>query len=182
MKKFTELKVDNDNLEFSFLLSNDKTADDLGPQVIKNGFKRQDERHITLIGGSTSVLLRNTLNKVDLKESKNILDQIKNFIEGLEWKYEIGDIYLINKSGYIDNTDVLECRQSYIMLVSMPDMGVLYEKINALLSINLPVQIPHITLFTKGERENPVWYGIPVPSKEEFGTLEPKKVNLPLTN
>ena len=171
-----KLIVDKDNIEFSFSLENDVTGDDIGSEVIAEGFKRQDERHITILGGLTSELLLNILSTLTLEERESILDQIKNLIEGLEWKFHPIEIYLISKTGCIDNPNISENRQSYIMRVDMPDMEVLYKKINTLLKSNLPVQMPHITLFTKGERENPVWYGIPVPSEEEFQKLNPQKI------
>lgn len=171
-----KLVIEENSLTFMFLLENDVTGDIMSPKVIKDGFRRQNERHITILGGSTSELLKNILNKLTKEDKKSILDKIKNFIEDLEWKFESKEIYLISKNGCIDNSSISEERQSYINMVEMPDMQVFYKKLSNLLEANLPVQVPHITLFTKGERKNPVWYGIPIPSKEEFHNLRPQKI------
>jgi hypothetical protein len=56
----------------------------------------------------------------------------------------------------------------------MQDMAKFYREMNKLLGADLPVQFPHITLFTIGERENPKWRGIGIDSEEKFKTLNPR--------
>ena len=60
-------------------------------------------------------------------------------------------------------------------MIDMPDIEVFYKKLNSLLKTDLPIQLPHITLFTKGEIEKPRYYGIPVSSKEDFEKMNPEK-------
>ena len=81
------------------------------------------------------------------------MEAIKNILESLKWKYELKEIYRIKKTGYVDNQDILENRESYVNLIDMPDMNTFYQKINLLLKAELPIQIPHITLFTKGKEK-----------------------------
>jgi len=140
--------------------------------AIEEGFRKQDKRHVTIFGGSA----RDIFKKFSNEKRKEILKEIKNLLESLDWKYEQKEIYKIQRQGYVDNPDILENRQSYICMINMPDMKVFYEKLNSLLKSNIPMQVPHITLFTKGERENPKWYGIGIPSMEEFHRLKPEKI------
>jgi hypothetical protein len=149
-------------------------------KALAEGFREQTKRHITIIGGMVEKLIDEILIKYNEKEKENIKKEIKNLLESFEWKYKQKDIYFIEKEGYIDNRDIKEKRQSYIAIVDMPDMEIFYKKLNALLNSNLPIQMPHITLFTKGERENPIFYGIPIPSEEEFQKLNPQKIINPL--
>lgn len=171
-----KLVIDEENLYFSIILENDDTGKTVEPEALKSGFRRQDKRHITILSGSTKQLLKDILNKLSLEERKNILEKIKNLLNNLEWQFKPKEIYRIRKTGYIDNPTISENRESYINMVEMPDMEIFYQKLNSLLKSNLPTQLSHITLFTKGERENPKHYGIPVSSIEEFNSMEPKKI------
>jgi hypothetical protein len=145
-------------------------------KAIAQGFREQTKRHITIIGKEAKELIDEILSKYNEEEKENIKKEIKNLLESFEWKYKQKDIYFIEKEGYIDSPDIKEKRQFYIAMVDMPDMEIFYKKLNALLNSNLPTQFPHITLFTKGERANPIFYGIPIPSLEEFQNLNPQKI------
>ncbi|MEK7081167.1 MAG: hypothetical protein AAB902_02155 [Patescibacteria group bacterium] len=161
---------------YGLFLENDNTGSVIESRALGEGFRRQDKRHITVLSGSTRELLKNILDKLSLEEKRVVLDKIKNIFEGLKWEFKPKEIYRIKKTGYVDNPNILENRESYINIVEMPDMEIFYLKLNSLLKSNLPTQIPHITLFTKGERENPKWYGIPIPSTEEFNSMNPEKI------
>ncbi len=172
-----KLVIDEKNLYYGISLENDNTGSVIENKALEEGFRKQDKRHITILSGSTKKLLENILSKLSEKEKKNILGTIKNILESLEWKYKLKEIYRIKKTGYIDNQNILENRESYVNLIDMPDMNTFYQKINLLLKTKLPIQVPHITLFTKGERKNPNWYGIPISSAEEFKNLKPQKIS-----
>jgi len=171
-----KLIVDENNLYYGLFLENDNTGDILESKVLEEGFRKQNKRHITILGGSTKELLKNILNKLSEEEKNNILKEIKGLLEDLRWVYTLKDIYKIQKQGYFNDSNILENRESFISMIDMPDMEIFYNKLNSLLKTNLPVQVPHITLFTKGERENPNYYGIPVPSIQEFNNMNPEKI------
>lgn len=143
----------------------------------EEGFRKQTERHVTILGGQAQIILKGILDKLSDEEGVEILEKIKSLLESLEWKYKQKEIYKIRKQGYFDDPNILENRQSYICMIDMPDMDVFYKELNSLLKTDIPVQVPHITLFTKGERENSKWYGIPIPSIEEFNKLEPVSIS-----
>lgn len=168
-----KLIFDEKDLYIGFLLEKDDTGNSIKEKAIEEGFRKQGKRHITVLGGSTKKLLKNILDYLPEEERKSTLDEIKSIINGLKWNFTPKEIYRIQKQGYFGDSDILENRQSYINMVNMPDMEVFYKKLNRLLKTNLPIQVPHITLFTKGERENPEYYGIPVPSIEEFNSMNP---------
>ncbi len=130
------------------------------------------------MGGSTRRLVMDILDKFSDEKKEDVIKEIKNIFESLNWKYKPAGIYKIQKEGYFDDSSILEKRESYINIVNMPDIEVFYQKLNSLLKSDLPTQIPHITLFTKGERKNPKWYGISIQSIEEFNNLKPKNIIL----
>lgn len=171
------MKLVIDEEYYGLSLENDNTGNVIESRALNEGFRRQNKRHITILGDSTKELLKDVLNKLSLEERENILEKIKNLLNSLEWKFKPKEIYRIKKQGYFSDSDILENRESYISIVEIPDMKIFYQKLNSLLKSNLPTQVPHITLFTKGERENPKYYGIPIPSMEEFNTLNPKKIS-----
>ena len=172
-----KLLIEQNDLHYSLLLENDNTGKEIGPMALKEGFRRQNERHITILGGKTKISLTSILDNFSDADRTAILNKIKELLKSLKWEFEPKEIYRIQKQGYFDNPDILENRQSYINMVNMPDMEVFYKNLNTLLKSNLPTQVPHITLFTKGERENPLWYGISVPSMEEFNNSKPERIS-----
>ena len=170
-----KLVIDESNLYYAIFLENDNTGYYIESKALEGGFKRQDKRHVTILGGSSQKLLKNILNKLPDEQTKNILKEINIFLESLNWEFTPKEIYLIQKHGHFDSVKLAESRESYINMIDMPDIDIFYKKLNSLLKTNIPTQIPHITLFTRGERENPNYYGISIPSIEEFENLIPRK-------
>ena len=158
----SKFEIDENRLLYSLLLENDNTGGDVESKAIEEGFRRQKERHVTILGGATKRLLKNALAGFQEEERKKILKEIKNILESLSWKFVPKEIYKIQKQDYFSDSNILESRQSYINMIDMPDIEVFYKKLNSLLKTDLPIQLPHITLFTKGEIEKPRYYGIPV--------------------
>ena len=151
---------------------------DLKSRKELKGFREQTKRHITVVGDKASLKIEKALNKFSVPERKKKITQIESILKKLEWQYFPGDIYLIEKKKHFRNPKVLEHRKSYVRLVKMPDMDVFYRKLNTLLKTRIPTQIPHITLFTKGEYlPERKYFGISIPSKAAFKKLNPKKIN-----
>ncbi len=140
------------------------------------GFREQTNRHITIIGGKTSKEIKNILNKLSMAERKKKIAELKSILKNLNWLYVQKDIYFVNRKSYFANSKFLEHRKSYIRTIEMPDIHIFYRKLNTLLKTRFPTHFPHITLFTKGERKNTDFYGIPIPSKTEFKKLHPIKI------
>ena len=171
-----KLILEENDLYLGLHLENDNTGSIIKSQALKEGFRKQNKRHITILYGSKQKLIVDILNKSSVEKRESIKKEIKDIFESLKWEYTPTEIYKIQKEGYFDDPSIVEKRKSYINMINMPDMEVFYHKLNSLLKSNLPTQVPHITLFTKGERKNPKWYGIPIPSIKEFNSLSPKKI------
>lgn len=171
-----EFIIDENIFYFGILLTGDNTGFSIEQRALNEGFRKQNKRHVTILGGSTKDLLKDILDKMLEEEKKETFEKIKIILKSLEWKFVPTKIYKIKKQGYFSGLNILENRESYINTIDMPDMGIFYEKLNLLLKSKLPMQVPHITLFTKGERENPDYYGISISSMEEFETLNPIEV------
>jgi hypothetical protein len=140
-------------------------------------FKKQNFLHITIIGDKASERIEKALKKLTKKEQEKRVKQIKSTIKKLKWQYSQKAIYLINKHSLIGDKKIKEHRESYIALVEMPDMKILFREINKILKTSIPAQFPHITLFTRGEHKSRIYKGISVSSKSVFKKLNPKKVN-----
>ncbi|MFH1366135.1 MAG: hypothetical protein ABIG99_02005 [Patescibacteria group bacterium] len=162
MIKLNKNQVDYENLKFRKELK---------------GFREQSERHITIIGDKASLKIERALNKFSLLERKKKVIRLKFLLKNLKWEYVQKDIYLISKKTYLKGFNVLEKRESYIRLVEMSDINVFYRKLNTLLKTRIPIQVPHITLFTKGEyRPYRNYFGISISSKTMFKKLNPRRI------
>lgn len=142
-------------------------------RALKEGYREQDKRHITVLSDDKieEILKHTSLSKDEVNQ------KILQIVNSYDWHYKELDIYHIEKTGSEDRSEVKEHRQSYIRTIDMPDMGRFYKELDKTFGTKLLVQFPHITLFTKGEKENPIYYGISVPSEEDFGKLNPEKMS-----
>jgi len=165
-------------LKIGIRLKNDKTGRSIEAIAKKEGFKRQDKRHITVLGVSTHKSFLKILEKCSEKDRKEVLNDVRKILKSLKWKFKPlpGEIYKVRRRGHFDVPSIIESRTSYIQLIDMPDMKKFYKKLNSLLGSKFPVQVPHITLFTKGERKNPKYYGFGICSEKDFKKMFPKKI------
>lgn len=144
-------------------------------KAIKEGYRKQTEGHITVIGNTYAKIIRDALPSQ--KSSEEVLVTLQNLTDEFSWQFKPSKIYHIRKEGRFGSEDApLEQRESYIMAINMPDMAKFYAGINELFNIQLSSHFPHITLFTKGESANPHYYGIGIRSIEEFNKLDPKEI------
>ncbi len=172
-------EIDEKRFYYSLDLNNDTTGDEIGEQAMQEGFERQNARHVTILGGETKYLLKAAVERLGEAERAQTFETIRTLIHSLSWQFAPKDIYKIRKQDYFGGSPVLEDRQSYIATLDMPDMEVFYARLNSLLGTNFPPQMPHITLFTKGEAQNATYAGIPISSVEDFAGMSPEKVSLP---
>jgi hypothetical protein len=127
------------NLSCEIPLSEDEVDySNIETLATEKGFRKQTDRHITILGGLPEVIIR-----------EDTIKEVKDLLESLEWKYEQKEIYLIRKQGSFDDPDIIEDRQSYIRMVDMPDIDVFYKKINSILKTDIPTQVPHIHCLRK---------------------------------
>lgn len=141
------------------------------------GYREQTERHVTIIGNSASLAIKEALEKYSPEKQQQFGGILKNLLDKLDWKFKPKEFYHIEKKGiFAGGGDLFEARESYIRVIKMPAIEKLYKELNKLLGLDLPTQFPHITLFTRGERQDPVWYGIGIGSEEKFNELNPKKI------
>lgn len=147
----------------------------------KMGFIEQTSRHITIIGDQTEDKINSMLGQLGSKQEKEkLLSKIEKIIGQFDWSFSPHhEVYHIKKQGaFGQGSRMIENRESIVRLVNMPGMKRFYTKLNKLFSTNLPVQLPHITLFTKGDRPDARWRGIGIPSTNEFRKLNPEKIEI----
>ena len=155
------------------LTANQVDISDIKKRALVEGYREQKSRHITILSSSK---VREIIEHTSL-DDKALYKKILSLLLRFDWEYEEKDLFHIEKSGYWDGSDILENREYYIRTIEMPDMKKFYEELDRVFKTNLSVQVPHITLFTKGERENPKYHGIAISSEEKFRNLKPKKVS-----
>jgi hypothetical protein len=142
-------------------------------RAIADGFHEQPNKHITIL--YTAKKLKNFIDKLGEEKIKQIILQA---IEGLNWEYEEKEIYYIEKKSIFPGENQKEeYRQSYIRVIDQPDMAIFYERLSKKLGETIKPNFPHITLFSKGEGENPDYLGIGIPDYTDFQTLKPIKIN-----
>jgi len=142
--------------------------------AIKEGYKEQRARHITVIGSCHYI--KDRLDLLSKKDKGKKIKQIKKLLKEIDWQFAPMDVYHISRKGLPFSESEEDERESYIRIVKQPGMKKFYNKLNRLLGTNIPTQFPHITLFTKGERPNALYKGISISSKEKFKQLHPRKV------
>lgn len=148
-------------------------------KAIREKYREQTKRHITIIGGTTTEKIRNIFKVLDAKRKKIYRKKIALMLKRLQWGYYQKSIYHIAKTGYFtwDGGVRKEKRRAYIASLELPAIRILYRRINRLLHTRFPTQYPHITLYTKGEKQNNLYYGIPISSTKEFKSFHPKKIS-----
>lgn len=149
---------------------------DIKTMATKNNYREQTSRHITITGRTVSRIIRDTLDKFSPKKKSQIVKQIKLMINKLNWQFTPKDIYHVFKHGNPYEDKWKGKRKSYIRTIDMPAMRKFYAKLNALLDTKIPTQLPHITLFTRGEKPNCEYYGISIRSTAIFNKLHPKTI------
>jgi hypothetical protein len=159
---------------YIFLNKENVDISDIQKRAIKEGYREQVDRHITIVGGRSSKVIRDALIN---QTSELVLNKLKSLPNEFAWQFRPGKIYHIHKEDRFGSENApLEKREALIRIIEMPDINSFYKSINELLHINLPVQFPHITLFTKGESESPKYYGIGIRSMDEFNSLKSQEV------
>lgn len=165
------------NFESAIMLRKSEVdTGDIKVRAIKEGYLEQKQRHITVIGGTSSRIMVEKLDLLFQKDKEDKIRQIKKLFKKIDWQFEPKNIYHILKLGMEYDDFEKDERESYIRLIKQPGMTKFYRKLNRLLGTNLPTQFPHITLFTNGERPDASYRGIAINSKEKFKQLHPKKI------
>lgn len=143
----------------------------------QNGFDKKTEFHITIIGFKGGMAIKEALDKLPKDGKHKALQQIRSLIESISWgfrflpqKYHITKMY-VSRTGAAGST---ERRESYIQMVSMPDVAIFYEELNHLLGTNFNSPPPHLTLYTNGDNKERAKAGIGINSQEEFLKLNPQ--------
>jgi len=175
---FYPKSVSFDEEKFTLLLHIDDAAvnfDNISDIAAQNGFDKKNKFHITVIGFKNGAAIQRVLDELPRDEKQKILQHIRSLVARADWgftflpeRYHIAKNYSFRSGA----TMATEHRESYIQLVSMPDMITFYDALNSALGIRLEPPPPHVTLYTKGNT-----MGIGINSQEEFLKLNPKLIS-----
>lgn len=138
-----------------------------GKEIIIDGntFTAKDELHITLLNRKTGLLLQ---QKLDQDQAAKI--RLKNIFEEIDWSFRLtGPLHILSRQ----HESMLQ--KTIIMLIEMPGMAKLYAQIKeeGLISPEVPVPPPHITLYTHN-----CYPGIGVPGSVMLDALSEKSFSL----
>jgi len=146
------LHVDNDAVDIS---SVEKYA-------ANNEFRPKDEKHITIVGSKCRDAIVEKMETLDDKGKQKLLEDIEALMNKYDWEFKAKEYFHIKKVHEGAEKEAIIC------LIDMQSLTSFYGEINSLLNTHLPVQFPHISLFTKGPKNKDGYYGIPLPSEESF--------------
>lgn len=179
-KSLNPASISFDEEKFTLLLHIDEEAinfGDVSEIAAQNRFEKKDEFHITVIGFKNGMTIREALDKLPKSEKQMALQQVRSLIARIDWsftllpqKYHLTKDYTF-RTGAVATT---EHRESYIQMVSMPDMMIFYNELNGILGMHLEPPPPHLTLYTRGDNPERAKAGIGINSQEEFLKLNPK--------
>jgi len=155
------LHVENDAVDIS---SVEKYAQ-------SNDFRPKDEKHVTIIGSKCRDAIVEKMDELGDEGKQKLLNSIETLMKKYDWKFEPKEYFHIKKEHEGAEKEAIICT------ISMPCLQPFYNDINTLLNADLPIQFPHISLFTKGPINKDGYYGIPMPSEEEFNKSNPVKCN-----
>jgi len=161
-------KIFPDNYVAIELSKSDVDISQIYDKAVSGGFREQTNLHITIVGSEANDALNAKLDPLGAGDKENLLLKLDDLISKFSWDFTENEFFLIQKTGKFGTGGVEEKRSSIIQVIDMPDMEKFYNEFNKLAGQSIPTQFPHITLFTKGEREDPDYFGIPIPSIVEF--------------
>lgn len=127
-----------------------------------NDFRPKDEKHITIIGSKCRDAIVEKMESLDSLSKQKLLENVESLINKYDWSFLPTGYYHIKRMH-----EGVE-KEAIIYTIDLPDIYSFYNDINSLLDADLPVQFPHISLFTKGPKNKDGYYGIPLPSEEIF--------------
>lgn len=172
--------VSFDEEKFTLLLNIDKAMidlNDIDQTAARNGFDKKPEFHITIIGFKVGAAIKQALDKLSGERKQEALQKIQSLIKNIDWGFTLLPQRYHIKKDYLSRTSAAvstEHRESYIQMVSMPDMEKFYAALNNILSAHLELPLPHLTLYIRGDNPERAKAGIGINSQEEFLKLNPE--------
>lgn len=151
----------------------------------EHGLSVKDEFHVTLVGGKASIRITEALQKSS--ESLQLREKIKALIEGVDWEVIFKPTFYYLRRAYHDpdlvdpQKTIPEIRETVIQLVEVPQLLDFYERLNALLQIEEPIQsLPHVTIFSNSSRPDKKQRGIGIYSSDDLAISNAQEVDLGL--
>ena len=81
--------VMKDNLYCGLLLEGEGAdSSKIESIAAEEGFRKQTERHVTILGSAAQAILKGIFNKFSNEERVETLEKVKSLLESLEWKYK----------------------------------------------------------------------------------------------
>lgn len=179
MEGYTPAKDQGEGLEFKpdkmvlllHVIPKQEDIDAMKTIARQEGLQEKAEFHSTLIGSDTGEAIAELLSALTPEEKEQKTTSIQKLCKEYSWVYVPRPEYYVVTKDYGD-----EVRRTLVQLIDLPDMKVFYQNLNALLGTDFSLPLPHITLFSSSTNDENMLRGIGLYSKEQFRTLNPKRV------
>lgn len=159
----------------------DVDLEELKDKAQAEGFEPKEDFHITLIGFKPGKTILEALEKMPNHERIFKGNQIQKLIDNTDWSFEmLPKKYHLKKEYQFKNYDTGEVipktRESYVQMIELKSIADFYEQLNKILRTNLEIQLPHLTLYTKGTDPEKSKMGIGINSEKELNELNPQQI------
>src|SRR3989338_5495647 len=149
--------------------------------AMENGLNEKPEFHISVLVAKNA---QTAWRAIAARTDANLAHSLESVFKNYEWEYEPTNEYFLHehtftKDELIENGEDAppHTRRSVVQKVVLPDLPVFYSKVNTSLGIDLPVPIPHITLFTWSDYEPFKTRGIGINSAEELERFTIRRIS-----
>lgn len=143
----------------------------------QRGMVEKGEFHISVVVSKNAAKIKEVVS--NSSDADNLKKNIATLFESLSWEYSFMDEYYLQENFYSQSElavrgyplDTVEhTRRIIVQKVSLPDLSTFYKQLSHVLEDELPIPVPHITLFSWSDNPSFMTRGIGVSSEEDFRT------------
>ena len=149
--------------------------DRIRKEAERQGMVEKGEVHISVAVTKNATRIREIISKSSSPD--NLKKSIASLFESFSWEYAFIDEYYLQENFYSQleltaqgypSDSPEHTRRTIVQKVASPDLPIFYAQLSNLLGNELPVPVPHVTLFSWSDDPSFMTRGIGVSSEEDF--------------
>ncbi len=147
----------------------------------ENGVFEKPEFHISVLVAKSA---QTAWRAIAARSDADLTSSLESLFKSYKWEYEPTSEYFSHEHAYtkselIENGEDVppHTRRSVVQKVALPDLSPFYLKVSKMLGTQLPVPVPHITLFAWSDYEPYKRRGIGINSAEEFQRFTVRRIS-----
>ena len=138
---------------------------------------------MTIVGLRSCKNITVALKGMPPSERQSRIDQIKALLEDSDWTLSSSPkLWHIAREYTTVNPQTkqeeIEHRETIIQTLALKRLGDFYDRLSAIVGVEIPPQFPHLTLYTKGTDKKTSQAGIGVNTEEDFKRYNPQPIEL----